>query len=93
MKSFENSYFDELHTYETLDVDDEYDEMTDEENSTDEEESPVQEESVDDYDENQSMDIRNNFTLEEMENIGFEKPNSWIILEDLENILKRTAQD
>lgn len=25
--------------------------------------------SVDDYDENQSMDIRNNFTLEEMENI------------------------
>ncbi len=30
LKTFENSYFNELHSYQTLDFHDEYDEMTDE---------------------------------------------------------------
>jgi hypothetical protein len=38
-KTFEDSYFNELHAYQTLDFHDEYDEMTDEEESTDEDES------------------------------------------------------
>ena len=56
LKSLENNYFNELDTYETLDIDDKYDEMRNEENSTDEEES-----SIEDYDEDQSMDIRKQF--------------------------------
>jgi hypothetical protein len=31
LKSFKDSYFSELHSYDTLEVDDEYEEMTDEE--------------------------------------------------------------
>ncbi|CAF4721182.1 unnamed protein product, partial [Rotaria sp. Silwood1] len=63
LKSFKDSYFNELHSYQSLDFHDEYDETTDEETSIDEEEK------IDDYDENQYLNIRNNFTLEEMENI------------------------
>ncbi|CAF3681222.1 unnamed protein product [Rotaria sp. Silwood1] len=59
-KSFKNSYFNELYTYDTLEFDDEYDEMIDEEESDDE---------IDDYNENEHSDIKNRFTLAEMENI------------------------
>ncbi|CAF3723050.1 unnamed protein product [Rotaria sp. Silwood1] len=60
LKSSKNSYFNELYTYDTLEFNDEYDEMTDEEESNDE---------IDDYNENEHSDIKNRFTLEEMENI------------------------
>ncbi|CAF1545629.1 unnamed protein product [Rotaria sp. Silwood1] len=60
LKSFKDSYFSELYTYDSLDFDDEWDEMTNEEESDDDN---------DDYDENQHSDIENRFTLEEMENI------------------------
>jgi len=63
LKSFKDSCFNELYTDQTLDFHDEYDEMMDEEDITDEEENIV------DYDEDQSSDIKNNFTLEEMEGI------------------------
>jgi hypothetical protein len=75
LKTFKDSYFNELHTYESLDFHDEYDEMTDEGDSADEEESIDEEESTDaehntdHYDEVQYLDIQNNFTLEEMEDI------------------------
>ncbi len=75
LKTFKDSYFNELHTYESLDFHDEYDETTDEEDSADEEESIDEEESTDeehntdDYDESQYLDIQNNFTLEEIEDI------------------------
>ena len=60
LKTFKHSYFNELHSYQILDFHDEYDVMTNEEESTDEEED------IDDYDENQSSEFQNNFTLEEM---------------------------
>ncbi|CAF4262944.1 unnamed protein product, partial [Rotaria sordida] len=44
--------------YDTLEFDDEYDEMTDEGEDNNE---------VDDYDENNHSDLKNRFTLEEME--------------------------
>ncbi|CAF4628267.1 unnamed protein product, partial [Rotaria sp. Silwood2] len=69
LKTCEDSYFNELHTYQTLDFHDEYDEMTDEDETTDEDESNDEEENIADYDENQSLQIRNNFTLEEMQEI------------------------
>ena len=56
LKTFKDSYFNELHSYQTLDFHDEYDAMTDEEESTDE-------------DENQSSEFQNNFTLEGMQHI------------------------
>ncbi|CAF2732337.1 unnamed protein product, partial [Rotaria sp. Silwood2] len=62
LKAFDNSYFNELHAYQTLDFHDEYDEITDEEESTDDEHSSDEEEGIDDYDENQSSEIQNNFT-------------------------------
>ena len=68
LKTFKDNYFNELNVYETLDFPDEYDETTDEEDSIDEELS-CEEESVDDSDENQSLEIRNTFTLEEMQDI------------------------
>jgi len=43
--------------------------MTDEGDSADEEESTDEEQNTDDYDESQYLDIQNNFTLEEMEDI------------------------
>ncbi|CAF2879751.1 unnamed protein product [Rotaria sp. Silwood2] len=57
LKTFKDSYFNELYTYQTFDFNDEYDEITDEE------------ENIDDYDENQYFNIQNNFTLEAMEDI------------------------
>jgi hypothetical protein len=60
LKSFKDSYFSELFTYDTLEFEDEYDGMTDEEEIDDE---------IDDYNENEYSDIKNYFTLEEMENI------------------------
>ena len=76
LKSFKDSYFNELDVYETLDFNDEYDEYdekTDEEESTDEEKSTDEEDEsvddMDDFDKNQQMHIYNQFTLEEMEDI------------------------
>jgi len=60
LKSFKDSYFNELYTYDTLEFDDEYDEMSDEEESDND---------TNDYNENEHSDIKNLFTLEEMENI------------------------
>ena len=59
LKSFKDSYFNELYTYDTLEFDDEYDEITDEENDNED----------DDYNENDQPDLKNHFTLEEMEMI------------------------
>jgi hypothetical protein len=74
LKSFKNSYFNEIHTYDTLELADEYDELTDNEETddkyveaTDQEEGSDSE--ADDYDENEHSDLKNNFTLEEMENV------------------------
>ncbi|CAF2080105.1 unnamed protein product [Rotaria magnacalcarata] len=67
LKSFKDSYFNELDVYETLDFDDEYDEITEEEESIDEEDESIDD--MDDFDENQQMHIYNQFTLEEMEDI------------------------
>ncbi|CAF4273493.1 unnamed protein product, partial [Rotaria sordida] len=75
LKTFKDSYFNELHTYESLDFHEEYNEMTDEgdsadeEESIDEEESTDEEQNIDDYEESQYLNIQNNFTLEEMEDI------------------------
>lgn len=69
LKTFKDSYFNELNVYETLDFHDEYDETTDEEDSIDEDSSCEEESIVDGHDENQSLDIRNSFTLEEMRDI------------------------
>ncbi|CAF0972109.1 unnamed protein product [Rotaria sordida] len=60
LKSFKDSYFSELYTYDSLEFEDEYAEMIDEEESDDE---------MDDYDENNHSGLQNCFTLEEMENI------------------------
>ncbi len=68
LKTFENSSFNELHTYQTLDFHHEYDETTDEEENPDEDE-PNHEEDTTNYGENQYLEIRNNFTLEEMQEI------------------------
>ncbi|CAF1328709.1 unnamed protein product [Rotaria sordida] len=54
LKSFKDSYFSELYTYDTLELEDEYDEMTDEEEKDDE---------------NSYFNLQNRFTLEEMKNI------------------------
>ena len=69
LKTFKDNYFNELHTYQSLDFHDEYDEMTDGEDSSDEEKSTDEEQNVDDYDESEYLDVQNNFTLEEMEEI------------------------
>jgi len=74
LKSFKDSYFSELHSYDTLELADEYDELTDDEESNDkyEETTDQGEDSdneADDYNENEHCDIKNHFTLEEMENI------------------------
>ena len=75
LKTFKDSYFNELHTYQSLDYSDEYDEGTDEGDSADEdesidgEESTDKEQTIDDYDETHCLDSQNNFTLKEMENI------------------------
>lgn len=58
LEAFRFSFLNELHSYHTLDFNDELDEMTDEGQSDDE---------SDEYDENLDRDVRNQFTLEEME--------------------------
>ncbi|CAF3921063.1 unnamed protein product [Rotaria sp. Silwood1] len=60
LKSINVSYFTELYTYDTLDLDNEYDELTNEEQSNDD---------INDYNENEHSDINDHFTLEEMEKI------------------------
>ncbi|CAF1149790.1 unnamed protein product [Rotaria sordida] len=74
LKSFKDSYSSEIHTYDTLELADEYDELTDDEETDDKyKETTDQEEDsdseADDYNENEHYDIKNRFTLEEMENI------------------------
>ncbi len=59
LKSFKDSCFSELYTYDTLEFEDEYDEMMDEEENDEN----------DDYDENGHFNLKTRFTLEEMENI------------------------
>ncbi|CAF1299200.1 unnamed protein product [Rotaria sordida] len=70
LKSFKDSYFSELYTYDTLEFEDEYDEMTDSEESNDDmtNEEDTDDE-MDDYDETDHSDLKNRLTLEEMENI------------------------
>jgi hypothetical protein len=60
LKSFQDSYFNELYSYETLEFEDEFDGMTDEEEDGD---------GSDDYNENEHSDLKSCFTLEEMEKI------------------------
>ncbi|CAF4517114.1 unnamed protein product, partial [Didymodactylos carnosus] len=73
LKSFKDSYFSELYTYDTFNFDDEYDELTDDEESDGEPEEITDEEENDNetegYDENDHSDIRNHFTTDEMEKI------------------------
>ena len=59
LKSFKDSYFNELYSYDTLEFEDEFDEMTDEEDGDE----------IDDYNENEYSDLKSSFTLEEMEKI------------------------
>ena len=59
LKAFKHSCFSELHTYDSLKFDNEYDDVIDEENSDE----------SDDFEENQDQDIRNHFTLEEIKSI------------------------
>ena len=59
LKGFKHSCFSELHIYDSLEFDNEYDDTIDEENSDE----------LDNFEENQDRDIRNHFTLEEMESI------------------------
>ncbi|CAF4906619.1 unnamed protein product [Rotaria sp. Silwood1] len=68
LKTFKDSYFNELYTYQSLDFHDEYDEVSDEEDSADDNQS-TDEENIVDYDKNQYLNIQNSFTLDEMENI------------------------
>ena len=75
LKTFKDSYFNEFHTYQSLDYCDEYNEVTDEgdiadeDESVDGEESTDKEQNIDDYDETQCLEFQNNFTLKEMEDI------------------------
>lgn len=59
LKPFKDSYFNELYSYDTLEFEDEFDEMTDEEDGDE----------IDDYNENEYSDLKSSFTLEEMEKI------------------------
>ena len=59
LKSFKDSYFNELYSYDTLEFEDEFDEMTDEEDGDE----------TDDYNENEYSDLKSSFTLEEMKKI------------------------
>ncbi|CAF4066529.1 unnamed protein product [Rotaria sp. Silwood2] len=59
LKSFKDSYFNDLYSYDTLEFEDEFDEMTDEEDGDE----------IDDYNENEYSDLKSTFTLEEMEKI------------------------
>ncbi|CAF4151866.1 unnamed protein product, partial [Rotaria sordida] len=59
LKAFKHSCFNELHTYDSLEFDDEYDDMMDEESS----------DGSDDFEETQDPDLKDHFTLEEMKSI------------------------
>ncbi|CAF1424230.1 unnamed protein product [Rotaria sp. Silwood1] len=79
LKSFKDSYFNEMYSYDTLEFKDEFDETADEDENDDEmadeesdDEMTDDEENhneLDDYNEKEHSYIRNRFTLEEMENI------------------------
>ena len=73
LKSFRVSYFSELHSYDTLEFADEYDELTDDEDSDDEHEEITEKgednDEIDDYDGNEHSYMINHFTLEKMEKI------------------------
>ncbi|CAF4775637.1 unnamed protein product [Rotaria magnacalcarata] len=56
---YRNSYFNEIHSYETLNFNDEFDDMYDEREIDSED---------DDYVKNQYVEMSSNFTVEEMEN-------------------------
>ncbi|CAF2688584.1 unnamed protein product [Rotaria sp. Silwood2] len=101
LKSKNVSYFTELYTYDTLDLNDEYDELIDEEQSNDD---------INDYNENEHSDINDHFTLEEIEKVAewvdqhpnaglatisqrFKKVKYMYILQDSDNASKTTAQD
>ncbi|CAF3310185.1 unnamed protein product [Rotaria sp. Silwood2] len=79
LKSFKDSYFNEMYSYDTLEFEEEFDEIADEDKNDDEvadEESDDEmtgdeenDNEFDDYNEKEHSYIRNRFTLEEMENI------------------------
>jgi hypothetical protein len=76
LKSFKDSYFSEVYTYDTLEFDDEYDEMTDgEDNDNDVNEYDEMNDGQetdndnDDFNENEHSTLQHRFTLEEMERI------------------------
>jgi len=63
LKAFENSHFNELSTYQSLDFDDEFDENPDSEESNDENETSFEDDEIED------TEIRRNFTLEEIKKV------------------------
>ncbi|CAF5142542.1 unnamed protein product [Rotaria sp. Silwood1] len=68
LKSFKDSYFSELYTYDSLEFEDEYDETTEEEDNSGETINKAKsDDEIDDYNENEHSDLRNRFTLDEME--------------------------
>ncbi|CAF4269475.1 unnamed protein product, partial [Rotaria sordida] len=70
LKSFKDSYFSELYTYDSLEFEDEYDETTEEEDNSGETiDEAKSDDEMDDYNENEHSDLRNRFTLDEMEKI------------------------
>ncbi|CAF1238999.1 unnamed protein product [Rotaria sordida] len=81
LKSFKDSYFSELYSYDSLEFEDEYDETAEEEEdsndeTTEEEDSSDEtiveaksDDEMDDHNENEHSDLRNRFTLDEMEKI------------------------
>ncbi|CAF1254595.1 unnamed protein product [Rotaria sordida] len=74
LKSFKDSYFSELYTYDSLEFEDEYDETTEEEDNSGETiDEAKSDDEMDDYNENEHSDLRNRFTLDEMEKI-----NEWV---------------
>ncbi|CAF3778175.1 unnamed protein product [Rotaria sordida] len=70
LKSFKDSYFSELYIYDSLEFEDEYDETTEEEDNSGETiDEAKSDDEMDDYNENEHSDLRNRFTLDEMEKI------------------------
>ncbi|CAF4343610.1 unnamed protein product, partial [Rotaria sordida] len=80
LKSFKDSYFSELYSYDSLEFEDEYDETAEEEveeedsndETTEEEDSSGEttdeaksDDEMDDHNENEHSDLRNRFTLDE----------------------------
>ncbi|CAF1503263.1 unnamed protein product [Rotaria sordida] len=82
LKSFKDSYFSELYSYDSLEFEGEYDETAEEEEEDSNDETTEEEDSsgetideaksddeMDDHNENEHSDLRNRFTLDEMEKI------------------------